>query len=648
MTHQEDASEDASMKLVLTAILCLLIAACSTPSANQASQKPIQTQVSGDWPNYANDPGSSKYSALSQINKDTVKDLKLAWVWESADQALIAKNSKMMALGFKSTPIKIDDVLYISTSLGQVAAIDAATGKERWVFDTKTYEIGRPTNLGFNHRGVAYWSDGKQQRILMPTNNAYLWSLDAVTGKADLSFGENGRVDLTQGLGRPVDRKHYSVISAPMIVGDTVIVGSSIWDRPKNKQAPPGHVRGFDVKTGEQTWIFHSIPQAGEAGNETWENDSWKYTGNANVWTVMSADLELGYVYLPFGTPTNDYYGGHRLGDNKYAESLVCLNAVTGELVWHFQMVHHGLWDYDLPAAPNLVDITVDGKAIKAVAQISKQAFVYVFDRITGEPVWPIEERPVPASNVPGERAALTQPFPTRPAPFDLQGISDNTLIDFTPELRAEALELISQYTYGEIFTPPTMNGTIQLPGHGGGANWSGAAFDPETSMFYIPSHTAPIIAKLVEAEDSDMRYTVSRIGRVRGPQRLPITKPPYTRISAINLDTGEYTWVKPNGEGMRQQIIDMGLPDPGPVGARRSSGPLLTKSLLFIAIRDEKPVLRALDKQTGELVHQLELPANPAGTPMTYMVDGKQYISLAIGSRADAKLVTYALTVNN
>ena len=598
-----------------------------------------------DWPHYANDQGASKYAPLSQINAENVAQLAHTWTWRSPDDAIMAKNRRMGALGYKNTPIKIGDVLYVSTSLGQVAAIRADTGENLWVFDTGAWKAGRPTNLGFNTRGVAYWSNGKRRRVLMPTNDAHLWSIDAETGKPDSAFGDDGRIDLTEGLGRPVSRRLYSVISAPMVVGDVVVVGSSIMDRPRKKQSPPGHVRGFDVGTGERRWIFHSIPQKGEFGANTWEQGAWEYSGNTNVWTLMSADPELGYVYLPFGTPTNDYYGGHRLGDNLFAESLVCLNANTGERIWHFQTVRHGLWDYDLPAAPNLVDIVVEGKPIKAVAQISKQAFVYVLDRVTGKPVWPIEDRKVAASDVPGERASPTQPFPTRPAPFDIQGLSEDDLIDFTPELRAKALEIVSQYRYGPLFTPPSLQGTIQLPGQAGAGNWRGAGFDPETLLLYIPSITSPNIVKLIESDKSEMRYDVGHLGRVRGPNRLPITKPPYSRISAIDLSTGEYKWIRANGEGIRHQLIKLGIKDPGPVGSPQTTGPLVTKTLLFVGLNDgDKPMLRALQKATGEAVAEVALPFAPSGTPMTYMKDGRQFIVLAGGTVKEAALIALAL----
>jgi quinoprotein glucose dehydrogenase len=605
-----------------------------------------------DWPGYANDPGSSKYADLRQINQDTIAKLQVAWVWDSADNDLIKQQPRNVPLGFKSTPIKIGNTLYLNTSLGQVAALDPATGKQRWLFDTQAYEHGRPANLGFNTRGVAYWSRGQSHRILVGTNNGFLWSLNADTGLPDKAFGAEGKIDLTQGLGRPTNRSFYSSVSPPLIVGDTVIMGSVVMDvplagfAPRNRSdIPPGHVRGFDVLTGAQTWIFHTIPQEGEPGIETWENESWRDTGATNVWTMMSADPELGYVYLPIGTPNNDWYGGQRLGDNLYGESLVCIKASTGERVWHFQGVHHGLWDYDFPAAPNLVNITVDGKAIKAVAQISKQGFVYVLDRVTGKPVWPIEERPVPQSDVPGERTSATQPIPTRPAPFDVQGIDENMLIDFTPELRAEALTLIKQYDYGPLFTPPSLKGAIQLPGDGGGGEWTGGAFDPETGMLYVTSMTRPIIVKLVELKGNDAYgYVRSGMSSLSGPKGLPIMKPPYGRISAIDLNTGDYAWVVPNGEGMRQRLIKQGIADPGPVGVMTFAFPLLTRSFLFVALSDGKNVLRALDKKTGVIVHEVELPSFPGGAPMTYVANGKQYIALTVGGATDAKLVALAL----
>ncbi|HUP24587.1 MAG TPA: pyrroloquinoline quinone-dependent dehydrogenase [Thermoanaerobaculia bacterium] len=609
----------------------------------------------GQWPHYGGDLGATKYSTLDQIDADNVKELEVAWSWDSPDNALVGEDRRSMPGPFKSTPIFVDGVLYISTTLNQVAAIDAESGSQLWVFDTKVREGGRPLNLGFNHRGVGYWADGDDRRAFMPTNDAYLWALDARTGQPIPTFGEGGRVDLTQGLRREVQRRLYMVMSAPLVVGDRVIVGSSIFDGPTHKAMPPGDVRAFDPRTGKQVWTFHTIPQEGELGNDTWEDGSWKYTGNTNVWTLMSADPELGYVYLPVSTPTNDWYGGHRLCDNLFAESLVCLKAETGERVWHFQIVHHGLWDYDLPAAPTLVDITVGGRDIKAVAQITKQGFVFVFDRVTGEPVWPIEERPVPQSTVPGERSSPTQPFPTKPAPYEHQGVSLDNLIDFSPELRAEALKTLEKFDWGPLYTPPTLRGTVQVPGWGGGANWWGAAFDPDTGMYYIPSSTGPIVVGLVEpdAARSDFRYQRGGNMGVEGPQGLPLLKPPYGRITAIDLHSGEHAWMVPHGNGPRKKVIELGLPDPGPLGSWSATGPLLTKTLLFfgqgsrtsrLGATDDPPVVRAFDKATGAVIHQLEVALPPAGTPMTYLANGRQFVVVAAGGGPNAALIGLAL----
>ena len=610
-----------------------------------------------DWMHYGNDPGHTKYAPLDQINRENVADLEVNWIWESIDNQAVAERPQHVPSGFKATPITRNGTIYVSTPLGFIAAIDAQTGQQKWVFNTFTWEHGRPANNGFNHRGVTFWekptANGTEPRIIMTTANAFLWSIDAETGEPDLSFGVNGKTDLTLGLGREVDRSMIAHSAAVPIVGNTVIIGSVVYDQPmfdmvpeKLTDLPPGHVRGFDLYTGQQKWIFHTIPQLGEFGNDTWLDDSWEVTGATNIWTMISVDPELGYAYLPVGNPGNDFYGGQRLGDNLFGTSLVAVDTETGERVWHYQIVHHELWDYDPPAAPTLVDITVDGRDIKAVAMVTKQAFIYVFDRITGEPVWPIVERPVPVSSVPGERAAPTQPFPTKPAPFDQQGISEETLIDFTPELRQEALEIISEFEYGGLYTPPSLAGTITLPGWTGGAEWTGAAFDPETSMYYIPSVTSPIVIQLVanNPTETDFVYMRGGIRNVNGPSGLPITKPPYGRISAVNLNTGEYEWVRANAEGIRQQIIDMGIPDPGPVGVVNLAPLLVTKTLLFQAITDGVPILRAMNKATGETIAEIELPAIPQGAPMTYMVDGKQYIAISCGGGADAKMVTLSL----
>jgi quinoprotein glucose dehydrogenase len=626
--------------------------------------------ASGDWPTYHGETGATQYVPYDQINASNVASLEVAWSWDSPDNALIAADRKLRTAGFKSTPLEIGGRLYVNTSLGHVAAIDATTGENLWTFDTESYKDGRPTNLGFNSRGVGYWTDGTYERLFQPSGNNTLWAIDARTGEPVQGFGEGGKVDLIPTIRRG-NKRLVTHMSAPLVVGDVVILGSSIFDGPTRKEMPAGDVRAFDVKTGKLVWTFHNPPREGELGYDTWKNGSAEYTGNANVWTNMSADEELGLVYLPFGTPTNDWYGGHREGDNLFAESIVCVKAATGEYVWHFQLVHHGLWDYDIPAAPTLFDAEIDGKPVKAVAVTSKQGFVYVFDRVTGTPVWPIEERPVPQSKVPGEKSSPTQPFPTRPPAFESQGISNDTIVDFSPEIRAEALKILKDFEYGPIFTPPvvyseTVRGTVQHPGWAGGANWWGASFDPETKRLYVPSFSAPMVVTLQKPDParSDFDYVrgaaqqeglvspEAAITGIAGPHGLPIVKPPYGRVTAYDMTKGEIVWQVPHGDGIRQQVIDLGIEDPGPLGGRSGTGPLLTRSLLFLGQGargragggGEPALLTAYDKTTGKVVANIELPQPPSGTPMSYMAGGKQYIVFATGGGEESKLVALAL----
>jgi quinoprotein glucose dehydrogenase len=643
------------MRLTALVRFMLCIALLAAPAGAQK-----KSATAGEWRYYGGDAGSTKYSPLDQINKENVADLKLAWTWDSPDLPLQKENRALTSFAYEATALMVGGVLYTSTSLSQVVAINPQTGQTIWVFNPEAYKAGRPTNLGFMHRGVAHWSDGRQERILVATADAYLWAVDAKTGKPIANFGEGGKINLAKAIPHALNSRNYAVTSPPVICRDVVIVGASISDGPTAKEAPRGDIQAFDVRTGKPLWTFHSVPQAGEYGNETWENESWKYTGNTNVWTLMSADEELGYFYLPFGTPTNDWYGGHRLGDNLFAESLVCVEAKTGKRVWHFQTVHHGVWDYDLPAAPVLCDITVNGRKIKAVAQITKTGFTFVFDRKTGKPVWPIEERKVPQSTVPGERLSPTQPFPTKPAPFERQGSLEENLIDFTPELRAEAKTILEQYDHGPLFTPPTERGTINLPGWGGGGNWWGAAFDPQTGILYVPSITSPIVVKLIKPDPARSNFNYIRGGAaigggLEGPRGLPLFKPPYGRITAINLNTGEHTWMVAPGDGPRQKVNEVIKTmtgkdtDVGALGAG-GGGPLLTKSLLFVGqgaggrgarAGGGANVLRAFDKATGKTIAEIPLPAQPSGTPMTYMAGGKQYIVLAT---TDGRMVAFSL----
>jgi quinoprotein glucose dehydrogenase len=616
--------------------------------------RPARAQQAGEWRYYGGDSGSTKYSPLDQVNRDNVGKLRIVWTWESPDVPIQNENRRLFSFAHEYTPLMVGGTLYTSTSLSQVAAIDGQTGETVWVFNPKAYDAGRPTNLGFVHRGIAYWTDGSQERLFLAAHDAYLYAVDAKTGEAVSEFGEGGRVNLAEAIPRALAPRNFTMTSPPVVCRDVVVVGSSISDGPQNKEAPRGDVQAFDARTGKPSWIFHTIPQDDEFGADTWENESGKYTGNANVWTLMSADEELGYVYLPTSTPTNDWYGGHRLGDGLFAESLVCLDATSGKRVWHFQTVHHGLWDYDLPAAPVLCDIRVDGRRIKAVAQITKTGFTFVFDRTNGKPVWPIEERPVPQTAVAGERTSPTQPFPTKPAPYERQGATEENLIDFTPELFAEAKKILEKYDHGPIFTPPTEKGTLNLPGWAGGANWWGAAFDPDTSLLYVPSITAPISVQLTKPDPARSNLTYVRGGGafgapVVGPRGLPLFKPPWGRITAIDLGTGDHAWMIPHGDGPREKVSEMVGRDVGPLGSG-GGGPLLTKTLLFVGqgaggrggrSGGGSNVLRAFDKANGKIIAELELAAAPSGTPMTYMSGGSQYIVLAT---MDRKLVAFSL----
>jgi quinoprotein glucose dehydrogenase len=653
----------------------LLLACVMAWQANPVPHRipgPISDSVppdlpAGEWPAYGRDQANSRYSPLDQINAGNVKKLRIAWRWPSPDAAILQSHPDITPGHYETTPLMRCGVLYASSSLGQVSAIDPRTRRTLWTFDPVAYEGSAPPNEGFVHRGVACWERGNDRRIFFATATAELIALNAQSGKPVPSFGASGRIDLTQGLCRPIpDRRLYSVTSPPIVCGDLVVVGSCVFDYPM-KQLPPGDVRAFDARTGALRWGFHTIPQEGEFGSETWQRGSWRQAGAANCWSIMSYDEKLGYLYLPLSSGPNDFYGANRPGSNLFSDSLVCLDAASGRRVWHFQMIHHDLWDYDLPAAPNLVDIRVAGRRIRAVAQVSKQGFCYVLDRVTGHPVWPIEELPVPASTVPGEVSSLTQPFPTRPAPYDRQGLTENDLIDFTPALHQEALAVVQRYRYGPIFTPPALDKpTIILPGVWGGSSWVGAAVDPETGWLYVPSITFPSTVQLRPPDPyfSSARYFGVFGFALPGPNGLPLTKPPYGHITAINLNTGDHAWVTPLGQGPRDHPLLRHLHLP-PLGWPHRAHLLLTKTLLFAAqdgetrnrrpakrgfsaiydIMTVEPSLRSFDKTTGKLISSTALPANASGAPMTYLAGGKQYIVVAIGgANIRAELVALSL----
>jgi quinoprotein glucose dehydrogenase len=643
------------LKIVATLVLLIAPAALSAQTIPGALPDSTAALSRGEWPAYAGSYAAARYSPLTQIDRDNAKNLHVAWRWKSPDMAIKAANPQVgPTRANESTPLMVGGVLYTSTSLSEVAAIDAVTGETKWVFDPKVYEngLGIPANDGWLHRGVAYWRNGDDERIVMLTAFAEMIALDARTGKPVPTFGTDGRVDLAKGLRRPVDRDYYTMSSPAVIVRNVIVVGSSVMDWWGKRPSPPGDVRGFDVVTGKLLWTFHTVAQEGEPGVESWHNGSWKEAGNANVWAPMSADEELGTVYLPVSTPTNDYYGGHRPGDGLYGDSIVCLDAATGRKVWHYQLVHHGLWDYDTPAAPNLIDITVAGKRIKAVAQVTKQGFVYVFDRVTGEPVWPIEERQVAASAVPGERASRTQPFPTRPAPIDIQGVRDEDLIDLSPDIHKEALDIVARYDHGPLFTPPSERGAINMPGVAGSANWAGAAVDPETGMFYVGTYRLPFVVTVRKPWPMESSYDfIGEFRYLSGPRGLPLFKPPFGSMLAIDMNSGEHRWRIPVGRGeLIPSIQQLGIRER--LGFPTRSWALVTKTVMIVVqsgyfsaprlapgslrriadLNNFDPHLWVYDKTSGEMLAEIALPANAVGAPITYMAGGKQFIVFPVG----------------
>ena len=620
-------------------LLCLNSATATTQSSRRDAE----------WPDYAGNQEGMKYSPLNQISKENIQNIEILWRKPTVDQELQASSPARRGGRYEDTPLMVNGMLYTVTPLGLISALDPANGETIWIYDPEAYTSGRPANVGFLHRGLSYWTDGTEERLILGTNDARLVSVDARTGEPHQEFGNGGKVDIMVGIRDAVRGTNFAARRA-LIAGDVIVVGNAIADGFRTKQMPPGDIQAYDIRTGKKLWTFHTIPKEYEFGYETWLNGSAEYSGNANVWNGMAYDPELNYVYLPTSTPTHNEYGGNRHGDNLYAESLVCVDAMTGKRIWHFQAVHHGVWDYDFATRPILADLTVNGKLIKAVIQVSKQAFTYVFDRATGEPVWPIEERPVATdSDMEGEVLSPTQPFPTKPPPFEYQGVTVDDLVDFTPEIRAMAIEAVKNFQLGPLFSPPTLSyedgkqGTIQRPHVGGGAGWAGAAADPETGLLYVPSMNRFSVIKYYTpdpAEGGNLRYTMRGLAagiQPRMPQELPLLKPPYTRTTAIDLNEGDHAWMQPNGDGNRIRnhplLRDLDLP---PLGGDGRIGLVLTKTLLISALSaggtDDGPRLIARDKASGQIVGSVDLPARAIGTPMTYMHNGAQYVALTIG----------------
>ena len=628
-------------------------AAAAPPAAAVGSASAAGPMV--EWEYYGGNLASQRYSPLEQIDASNASQLKVAWRFNTGNYGPRPEGRN------ETTPLMIDGVLYTQAGITRnVVAIDAKSGELLWVWrpndgEQRFSRAPRKTS----GRGPAFWSDGAgNERLLTVTPGFYLAALDPDTGRPVPGFGENGIVDLMVGVrGEVNDKSSIGNSSPPLVIGDVVIVGPAheVGMRPPSQRNLKGDVRGYDVRTGKLLWTFHTIPEAGEPGYETWLDGSAESTGNAGVWAAMTADAELGYVYLPTEAPLADIWGGERHGNNLYSSSLVCLDAKTGERVWHYQLIHHDIWDWDNPTAPILMDLVVDGRPIKAVAQLTKQAFVYTFDRVTGEPVWPIEERPVPQTDVPGEWTSPTQPFPTKPPPYDRQGVSIDDLIDFTPELRAEAIEGIKKFRIGPIFTPPSLanaadgtSGTLTLPNATGGANWEGGAFDPETNVLYVGSFTNPSVFALTPPpEPTDITYIAGGGAQLPWLQGLPLIKPPWGRITAYDMNKGELLWQRASGptpKAIAENPALQGLDIPE-TGTATRPVTLVTKTLLFTADGwGASPTLRAHDKATGAVVAEVALPGAVGGRPMTYMLDGKQYLVLSVGGANGAEIVALTL----
>jgi quinoprotein glucose dehydrogenase len=648
------------------------------PAAAQSGAK------NGEWRTYGGDLGNTRYSALTQIDAENFGKLQLAWRFKTDSLG------PRPEYNFESTPLMVNGVVFTTAGTRRaVVALDAATGELMWMHSEREGARGTAAPRQLSGRGVAYWTDGKEERILYVTPGYRLIALDAKTGIPVPAFGKAGVVDLKLDDDQEIDlvTGEVGLHATPVVAGDVVIVGAAHKSGgvPKTRNNVKGYVRGFDARTGKRLWIFHTIPLPGEYGFNSWEKDSSSYTGNAGVWGQISVDEELGMAYIPVELPTGDYYGGHRPGNGLFGETLLAVDLKTGQRKWHYQLVHHGIWDMDIPCAPILTDITVNGRTIKAVAQPTKQAFLYVFERVTGVPIWPINEQPVTKGNVPGEWYSPTQPFPSKPPAYDRQGLVIDDLIDFTPALRAEAVKLVSRYQLGGVFTPAVVSkaegplATLAMATAGGGTNWPGGSYDPETHRFYVFSQKSISTLGLVpppSKDVSDMNYvqgtatagarTTGGSGAVAGDapaeggggltvQGLPLMKPPYGQISAIDLNKGEIMWQIAHGEtpdNIRNNPALKGLNIPR-TGRPGVIGTLVTKNLViagesgfFTTPSGQRgAMLRAYDKTTGKEAGAVYMPAPQTGSPMTYTMNGKQYIVVAVGGAGyPAELLAYRL----
>jgi quinoprotein glucose dehydrogenase len=644
-----------SLSITQTAELLALIAQRNGVTAMATSTSGASTEklpaADTEWLQHRGDAASTNYSPLAQIDRSNVNRLKAAWRWRSDNfGANIWPN-------YEGTPLMANGVLYVTAgSSRSVVAIDARTGETLWMYRLAEGARGDNAPRKGPGRGVALWRHAGRDVVFAISPGYQLLALDAKNGRPVLDFGKDGVVDLKREASEQFDpiTAPIGASSPPIVVNGVVIVGSAFaaGAAPPRKEMPVGQVMGFDARTGKRLWRFNTIAQAGTAEGKTWTDEARSFTGNTGVWTPLTADLERGLVYLPIEAPTSDFYGGHRPGDNLFSSSLLCIDARTGERRWHFQLVHHDIWDYDTPAPPILIDITVRGKRIPAVAQVSKQGLTYVFDRVTGKPVWPIVERAVPASDVPGEVTSRTQPIPTLPEPFERQGVSEADLNNLTPEIHAEARRIASKYRMGPLFNPPsvitaTNGGTLQVPGSQGGANWQGAVADPETGMMYVSTtSTISLMGLGSDPSRSNLRYILAANSRTTGPFGLPLARPPWGTIVALDLNTGRKRWTVANGDTptyVRQHEKLRGV-EIARTGHDDRAGLLVTKTLLFagegagmFVASEGGSKFRAHDKATGEIVWETDLGLRQTGIPMSYAVGGKQYIIVPAGAPGSA-----------
>jgi glucose dehydrogenase len=599
-----------------------------------------------EWPVYGNDPGGSRYSPLTQIDRTNVARLRAAWVYHTKDFADEGKYPMFTA--FECTPLVVDGVMYVTTARSRLIALEAETGRELWVFDPKV-SAGRPGSQLVN-RGSAYWSDGASKRIFLGTADGRLFAIDAANGKPAAQFGDNGWIDLRRGVADSFPAAGWGLSSQAVVWRDLVITGARSPDG--EPQGPSGDVRAFSARTGKPVWRFHVVPRQGEFGVETWEDESWKERAGVNPWSMMSVDVERGMVFVPLTSPATDFYGGDRKGANLFGDCVLALDAATGKRIWHFQTIHHDLWDWDLPAMPNLVTLHRGGKDIPAVAQVTKTGFLFVLDRLTGKPLFDVEERPVPQSTVPGEQTWPTQPFPVKPPPYARQTMTWDELTDVTPESRAECRKLIDGAATGPMFRPIGLAYTVMFPGTNGGANWGGASYDPVSNLLFVNSMDVGALYKLApRPEGSKIPYRP--MGRGTQSSRFwdhnlyPCQKPPWGFLTAIDLDKGEFRWRVTLG--VVDELIARGIP---PTGAPNLGGSIATAGgLVFIGATNDSR-FRAFDKDTGKELWVTRLPASAHATPMTFMgkKTGKQFVVIAAGggnkynSTYSDSLVAYSL----